>query len=498
VTGGNVRRSFENLLQIDASFYGGDSGGPIIDTRGKVIGIASGVATERAHGLMPVATPLWSMAMVLPITKVAIFLEEVKVGKAKWNGVLDLSVDAKLKRILETATQGRWAEAMTMADKELMLSADPSLVMAAGMMHFCAEDNPGAHRLFDQSLSMDTDNNLARFMLCIIDWLKGLPSADANRHKLITLDWRSPAEFFGYLFRVLEGSVDEKSALKGWDTEAEKSWLHYVVGHLRAKSGEWAEAEQLLRTAVLAAESDAWEFFLARAMLDQVQKKKLATLQGNARWEQYQADIESFNQTVQSDQANKESRRVKLAALNNRLKDPSAGPKDKRHMLENIYQSTPENGDVLVGLAFYSAMEEAWQQALEYARIFLKREGRQSAGRLSVGLLEAELLRLLDQQDDALEKLKAYVRVMRDPWYRAVAESLLGKRSDESLKQEAGTNPETFLVLSTAWGLWAEGSGDKEKAIEYYKEALESLVDDRLEFEFSKERIKSLRRHMAE
>jgi tetratricopeptide (TPR) repeat protein len=387
---------------------------------------------------------------------------------------------------------------MTMADKELMLSADPSLVMAGGMMHFCAEDNSGAHRLFNQSLSMDTDNNLARFMICLIDWSKGPPSADSNRHKLIALDWRSPAEFFGYLFRVLEGLVDEKSALKGWDTEAEKSWLHYVFGHLRAKRGEWAEAERLLKTALLAAESDAWEFFLARAMLDQVQKKRLDALQGNDQWEQYQADIESFNQTIQSDQANKESRRVKLAALNNRLRDSSAGPKDKRHILENIFQSIPENGDVLVGLAFYCAMEEDWQQALEYAQIFLKREGRQSASRLSVGLLETGLLRILDRQDEALEKLKAYVRVIRDPWYRAVAESLMGKRSEESLKQEAGTNPETFLVLYAALGLWSEGSGDKEKAIEYYKEALESLVDDRLEFELSKERIRNLRRHMEE
>jgi len=135
---------------------------------------------------------------------------------------------------------------------------------------------------------------------------------------------------------------------------------------------------------------------------------------------------------------------------------------------------------------------------LEYTQVFLKREGRQSASRLSVGLLEAELLHLLNRQDEALEKLKAYVRVMRDPWYRAVAEGLLGKRSEESLKQEAGNNPETFLVLYAALGLWTEGSGDKEKAIEYYKEALESLVDDWVEFELSKERIKSLRRHMAE
>ena len=39
VVRGNVRRAFENMFQIDASLHGGNSGGPLIDTRGRVIGI---------------------------------------------------------------------------------------------------------------------------------------------------------------------------------------------------------------------------------------------------------------------------------------------------------------------------------------------------------------------------------------------------------------------------------------------------------------------------
>jgi len=50
VARGHIRRSFENLFQVDASFYGGDSGGPMIDLRGKVIGIASGPAHHRGRG----------------------------------------------------------------------------------------------------------------------------------------------------------------------------------------------------------------------------------------------------------------------------------------------------------------------------------------------------------------------------------------------------------------------------------------------------------------
>ena len=64
VTSGHVRRSFENLLQVDASLYGGNSGGPVIDTRGNVIGIVSGVAMDWGKGLVPTATPRWDIGMV--------------------------------------------------------------------------------------------------------------------------------------------------------------------------------------------------------------------------------------------------------------------------------------------------------------------------------------------------------------------------------------------------------------------------------------------------
>ena len=67
VSSGHVRRSFENLVQVDASFYGGNSGGPIIDLHGNVIGIASGVAMDLTPGLLPMVTPLWNMAMIQPI-----------------------------------------------------------------------------------------------------------------------------------------------------------------------------------------------------------------------------------------------------------------------------------------------------------------------------------------------------------------------------------------------------------------------------------------------
>jgi S1-C subfamily serine protease/signal transduction histidine kinase len=493
VTGGHVRRTFEDLLQVDMAFYGGDSGGPIIDTRGKVIGIASGVATTLAPGVMPITTPLWNLAMVQPITKAAAFLQEVKTGQVKWNGIFDLSLEGKLREIIQAAFQGRWAEAMALADKELRSSSHPSLVMAAGMMHFCAGDDQGASRLFAQSLSMDPRNSLARLMLYIISRQVRAPSGDTHRDALLALDWRSEAEFLGYMCRVLEGMVDEEIALEGWDTAAERSWLHYAVGLIKHEQGQWAESERLLKEAVLSSNAEAWEFFLSRAKLEEVQKRRLDALQGNGQWAEYQASIDAFNQTVQKDQMAKKSRQSELAALRAELQNPLTSMKGQREALERIYEEDPDNGDALVGLAFFSGVEEAWDKALTYTRRFLKRTGRQNASRMRMGLLEAQILHYTGKREEALVGLEAYARVTRDSWFRSVSECLLGKRSVESLKKEAGKHPENLLTLYTALGLWAEGSDEREMAVEYYEEALESLLDTWHEFAFARERIKRLR-----
>jgi S1-C subfamily serine protease len=299
VTSGYVRRSFENLLQIDASIHQGSSGGPIIDKRGLVIGIISAVAMDWGQGLWPVATPMSDMGMVLPITKAVTFLEELKAGHTKWTGVLDLSIPATLEKIQEKAAEGRWVEAQALAERELKQSLQPSLVRAAGMMNFCAGDYRGAKRFFTQSLSMDEDDYQAKLMLFITDWLSGENVVTPYREDLLALDWRSQAEFQGFMAKVLDGLVNEKTALEGWETEEEKSWLYFIAGLIRWKRGDLAQAERLMQEAVLSAETDAWSFFLARARLEQIQKKRRESFKTEDQLTQYNREIKDFEQAAQ-------------------------------------------------------------------------------------------------------------------------------------------------------------------------------------------------------
>ncbi|MBW2707298.1 MAG: trypsin-like peptidase domain-containing protein, partial [Deltaproteobacteria bacterium] len=393
VTRGNVRRTFENLIQVDASLRGGNSGGPVIDSRGKVIGIVSGVAMDYSQqGLMPMATPVWDLGMVLPITKAVDLLIELKAGQVKWNGVLDFSAEDDLNKIREVAAEGRWADAVKMADEKLANSLQPALNTAAAMMHFCTDDYVGAKKLFSQSLSLDAQDYSARFMLYLIDYLTGDLKASLQRHYLIDLDWRSPAEFQGYLAWVLEGLVDEQTALQSWYNAPEKSWLYYVVSLLHSKREQWQRAEALAKEAVLSAGPDAWEFFLAKAQLEQLQKRRRAALKTETQWNKYKTEIKEFDKKVKDGQKAKTERSEKMVALYLKIADTAAGLEDKLQALEQTYEILPDNRSILTAMIYYSAADENWSKALEYIDALLQTRARQNARRMGIGLLKACIL----------------------------------------------------------------------------------------------------------
>jgi S1-C subfamily serine protease len=494
VTRGNVRRTFENLIQVDASLHGGNSGGPVIDSRGKVIGIVSGVAMDHSQGYTPLATPVWDLGMVLPITKAVDLLIELKAGQVKWNGVLDFSAEDDLKKIREIAAEGRWADAVELADEKLSNSLQPALNTAAGMMHFCTADYLKAQHIFSRALSMDPEDYSARFMLYLIDYLTGDVQTSEHRQYLINLDWRSPAEFQGYLTWVLEGLVDEQSALQGWYNSPEKSWLHYVVSLIHSKSRDWQRAEELAQEAVLAAGKDAWEFFLARAQLEQLQKRRRTEPKTETQWNKYKTEIKAFDQKVMEGHKARAECSEKMVALYLKIADNTATVKDKLQALEQTYEMLPGNRSILAAMIYYSAADENWPVSLKYIDALLKTGARENGRRMGIGLLEACILKFEGKEKEARESLADYEGRTRDPWFLTISEYLLGKQTDRALKDLAGESPERLITAYTIMGFWDEGSGELKKATRHYKEAMGSFLDDWLEYDFARERIKKLKK----
>jgi len=493
VTSGHVRRTFENLVQVDTSIHKGNSGGPVIDIHGKVIGIASGVATDWAIGPVPVQTLLPDMGMVLPINKAANFLEEIKAGKVKWNGVLDLSVETKIRNMLDLAEKRHWSEAQSLADKELETSNDPTLVLAAAMIHFFAGDHEKAGHLFEQALSMDDKNDQARLMLFLIDWMADRSSSSPHRLALLALDWRSPHEFFGYLVRVLERTIAENVALRSGYTDNERNWLRYAVAQIAAKNSDATKVEKLLQPVVLATERKNWLHFLSLVLLEKSQQPKLAARSDPEVSRQYQEQLDQFAKKIKKSRQELSEHQALLTPLQAKLGQDALPLETKREILEQILTIEPGDMNLLADLVFYCAMNEDWTKALEYARRFRDLEGRENANRLRVGLLAGEILLYMDREKEAMTALQNYKTDTKDGWYRLISDSLLNEKNEKSLMEKAGESPEYMLTGHVALAFWAEGSGDNNKAIDHYREALGSYMDDMIEYVFAVERINRLR-----
>jgi hypothetical protein len=491
---GNVRRVFENMFQIDASLHGGNSGGPVIDGSGKVIGIVSAVAMDFTQGLVPMVTPVWDIGLILPITGAVQLLAELKAGQAKWNGVIDFSMEAALGKIREAAFQGRWAEALAEADRRLGRNPQPAMVTAAGMLHYCSGDFVGARRRFNQSLYMDAEDNQARFMLVLIDRLSGGRGDGIHEQELAAADWRSPAEFQGYLLQVLDGQVALDTALDGWTSAAERSWLLYIGGLMRMREGLLEDAQALLEQAVLAADPDSWEFYLARAKLDELRTQRRSALPSPARRNAYAAQTEQFEQALAGRLEQKKGRQEEIAPLIARLAEGTLTPEDKLQALRQLLQIDASNRNLLASLAFACAAAEKFPGALNYLRDYLKTQSRPNAMRMSLGLLEAGILHFQGREEEARARLADYGIGTVDPWFLSVAEYLLGRQTEEALRRQAAEAPERIVTGYALAGFWAEGSKDKTAAMRFYRDALASFLDNWVEYDFVRDRIRQLKR----
>jgi S1-C subfamily serine protease len=493
VTSGHVRRTFDNLFQVDTSIYRGNSGGPIIDRKGNVIGIASRVAVEMASAPLPVATRLSDIGMVLPINKAAVFMQEIYSGEEKWNGVLDLTVDRKIQKIKRLARDKKWKEAESLVQKELSISRDPALILAAGMITFCLQKQPEAISFFKRALSMDKQDHISRFMIFLIDWLAERSARSPYRDVLLTLDWRAPLEFYGYLVKILEGSVAAQPLSENLYSQTEKSWFHYTKGIEAEKRENWIKSEASFKTAMLTAESDSWVYFLALAGLDRIQQTRMNVLQSQAIKTKYLDDGKSFIEILAEKDVASKNRVEQIAPLLSNLMRQSTGIKEKREILERWYVLDPTDREVLVWLAYYCAMDEKWEKALAYTDEYLQINGRENAGRLSLGLLKSGILHFLGSKEKAAESLEMLATSTRDPWYQKIVRCIQGKLTEQFIVEKSGDSPEYLLSAHTALGFWAEGSGDKEKAFKHYEESLGSYLDDKVEYEFAMMRIKNLK-----
>lgn len=493
VTRGHVRRSFEHALQVDTSIYKGNSGGPIIDSHGMVVGIASRVAVDVTEGSEQAAMMLSDIGMVLPISKAAKFVEELKSGHVKWNGVLDLEEEEKINTLVQLARVRKWRDAAKKADEALKGGTSPAVLMSAGLIHFCARNYNRARSLFQDSLSMDDSNGTVRIMLYLIDWIQHGEQNQTHSQQLKSLDWRSNWELYARLVRILEGDVEPEVALKGGYTDDERGWLAYVVGLMHLKEKRLDKAQELMRKAVLLTDSEGWLFYMTLSQLEQIENLKLKRYRSNRDKRAYRKQIKTFARKVEK-KIDLEQVLSAQAGQSSTVTQGSMPLEAKRALQERELSKDPSNGETIHELAFFAAMQEDWDAALRYTRQYLVMPGRETANRLDLLLWEPLILQYMGKTVEARKRLEAVVAQVESTWFQGIGQCLLGHRSEKDLADQAGENPEYMLTAYTALGFWAEASGTRKKALNYYREALSTYMDEWRLYEFAWERIKKIRK----
>jgi S1-C subfamily serine protease len=492
-TVGHVRRSFREMIQVDTSIHPGNSGGPIIDTRGKVIGIASSVVMDYGPGPFPVATLLSDIGIVLPIAKAADFLEELKAGRIKWNGIVNLSLDTTINEILALAGEMKWRQALALAETALQTSVDPGLIMLAGILNVCMDDFKTARHRFQEAVSISENNQNARWMLYLLDWLNRRSGESPYRQGLLDLDWRSPDEFLGYLARVLETSAPDPGIENRGYTPGETAWLLYVAGLQAERETDLQAAENWFKTALALSDSRDWVFLLALARWEAAEKKRWAGLPDERAKQACRTETEAFLKQVRQAQAMRYERLARQAPLLAELEQDTLQPSRRKEIFKQLLIDDPDHVAWLAQLAFACAMGDDWEEALGAASAFLDHQGWHNADRWQMALLYPGILHMMGKDQEADDRLTSFVRdEQSDPWYRGIGETLLGEKTEAQLIPGTGESPYDALTAYTAMGFWAEGDNQTQKAVKYYREALGSYLDHRPEYGFARERLRRL------
>ena len=490
ITRGHVRRTSKEIIQVDSSIYKGNSGGPAINAKGLVIGIASGVVTDQTSGYFKVNTPLSDFGLILPISRPARFIESIKTGQPHWDGVLDFSLESKLDQITSLANENKFKEAADLCETMLKTSKDPALLFSAGMLNFCTMDFDKS-RYFLQKLSLiEQENIISRLMLYIIDWIKTREQPNALTKNLFAMNWYEEDEFLGYLAMVLKDKKRMNFKFLDYENRSEESWRLFIEGLISERNNALDHAKKMFKQSILSADINDWVYYLSFSRLNHIQEEHATYLKDK---QQHKKDIEAFMQQAKEHRKSAAEYRDKRTALMNRLGSDKLSHKEKTQIYDKLLALAPENRTLVGRIAFFHTMNSEWQKALDFIEIFFSKPTRETSLSLSLGLLKGEILNIMGKRQESMDHLTKFIKATHNPWYSIISKHLVSKIKEDTLIKLAGKKPEKLITMHTALGLWAEGGQNREKAVHHYREALSSYLDDRNEYNLALGRIMHFR-----
>ena len=486
ITRGHVRRTSKEIIQVDSSIYKGNSGGPAINDKGHVIGIASGVVTDRISEYFKITTPLSDFGLILPISRPARFIESIKTGQPHWDGVLDFSLVSKLEQITSLANENKFKEAADLSETMLKTSKDPVLMFSAGLLNFCTMDLDKSRHFFKKLSMIEQENITSRLMLYIIDWIKNRERASTLTKNLFTMDWHEEDEFLGYLAIVLKDKKRMNLEFIDYENRSEKSWRMFIEGLIAEKTSELGHAQKMFKQSILNSSINDWVYYLSFSRLNHIQKEYAKYLQDKKNHEK---NIEAFRQEAKEYRKTAAEYKETMIALINQFDSDKLSHDQKIQIYIKLLELAPENRTIIGRIAFYHTTNSEWQKAIDFIDIYFKKPGRETSLSLSLGLLKGEILNIMGKRPESIDHLTKFSKETHNPWYGIISKHLVSKTKEERLIKLAGKKPEKLITMHTALGLWAEGDQDRVKAAHHYREALGSYLDDWNEYDLALGRI---------
>ncbi len=491
VTRGHVRRTSREIIQVDSSIYKGNSGGPAINSRGRVIGIASGVVTDQTSPQLPVVSPLSDFGLVLPISRPARFMSELKAGQLKWNGVLDFALPAKLQKVLDKALEHQYATAATLTDILLEDSNDPTLLLSSGVLHFCNNAFDKSRMRLKRLLSIEEQNTTAALLLFIMDWIDENSQNPVVREQLFGLDWESQDEFYGYLAQILEQERKMENGFMEYENRSEYAWRLFIDGLILEKEGSNEAARERFRQSVTAAGADDFLYFMVFSRL-----YHLWTRMPDATTDAFKSDVRSFTQTAVNKRELTRNHEARVAGILQHFDSPKVSYERKQELYDQLLKLEPDSRTIVGRIAFFNAMNGEWNLALEFIDQYFATPSRETSLSLSLGLMKGEILQIQGRETEARDHLTRFTDQTRSNWYNIISKSLLSGPIEPELVKLAAQNPQKLITLQTALGLWAEGNEDRKRAAHHYREALSTYLDQWNEYDLALRRIMRFRKNL--
>ncbi len=434
-----------DVITMDADIHQGNSGGPVLDLDGYAIGIASAVfALERIDpetGALETVVPAQTaMGQIEPIETARGFLDRVRDGAPVWSGLPAGAFEPEFRAARRAADRGDWQRAGRLATVPGVRGI-PDLALPAAIFSLTSEGfSPEGRLALESAAAINPDLVLPALLRYWDAWWRGIPKAERpGRDVFLRAAWHSPFEPFGQVVRMLEGNIDFKEAIAVAESSREMALLLWGAGAVAARKGENEQAAYLLQQAVTRAGP------IDQDLLDLM----TATLWRTCRQRPLSHDDEDEIITLAM------------------LKDAAYG----------------------------ATASEQWRIAIRAADRYLALPHRpESANSLGVGLLRAQLSGLTGNRTSEKRALEAFRERIDNPWYRRIAEALLGNADPETAFASAsGRRPET-LTLAVALALQAEARDDIPRALEYYRTALDTGQTDWIEFRLAFLRCQALGR----